>query len=354
MRIAVDAMGGDRAPGEVVHGAIMAASEYGLEVVLVGRKEVVQAELDKHKLAGLSLSVVHSEEVVEMHEHPVAAVKAKKDSSIVVGMNLLKSREVDALVSAGNSGAVMAAALFVLGRIGGIERPAISTVLPTPKRNVLMLDIGANADCRALHLLQFAVMGSLYMERVLGVPRPAVALLSNGEEATKGNLVTQEAYQLISRTGLNFIGNMEGKDLPHGVADVVVTDGFVGNVALKLSEGLSEVLLQMIREELKRDLLSRAAAAMALPALNRLRRRVDYTEVGGAPLLGVDGVCILAHGRSNAKAIRSALRVAKHAAHQNIVEVTRQGILSCFEGELNVRRDANVVRVPSEATGPEI
>lgn len=351
MRIAVDAMGGDRAPGEVVHGAVMAASEYGLEVVLVGRREVVQAELGRHKVAGLSLSVVHSEEVVEMHEHPVAAVKAKKNSSIVVGMNLLKNREVDALVSAGNSGAVMAGALFVLGRIGGIERPAISTVLPTPKRDVLMLDIGANADCRAVHLLQFAVMGSLYMERVLGVQRPAVALLSNGEEATKGNLVTQEAFQLISRTSLNFIGNMEGKDLPHGVADVVVTDGFVGNVALKLSEGLSEVLVQMVREELQRDLLSRVAAVMALPALNRLRRRVDYTEVGGAPLLGVDGVCILAHGRSNAKAIRSAVRLARQAADQNIVEVIRQGIPLCLEGELNVRRDVNASRIPSDAGG---
>lgn len=353
VRIAVDAMGGDRAPAEVVQGAVMAAADYGVEIALVGKQEAIRAELARLGADGLPVSVVHADQVVEMHEHPAAAVKAKKRSSIVVSMELVKSGNVDAVISAGNSGAVMAAALFVLGRIGGIERPAISTILPTPKRNVMLLDIGANADCRPQYLLQFAIMGSLYVERVLGVPNPTVALLSNGEEATKGNLLTQEAYQLLEKTNLNFVGNIEGKDLPHGVADVVVTDGFVGNVALKLSEGLSEVLLQMVREELSRDFVSRLAGLAATPAFHRLKRRIDYTEVGGAPLLGVEGICIVAHGRSNAKAIRSAVRLAFQAAEQNIVEVTRRGIQASVEGDLNVRRSNLSTRLPTDSVERE-
>lgn len=353
IRIAVDAMGGDRAPAEVVQGAVMAASAYGLEIALVGDQDSIRADLTRLRADSLPLTIVHADQVVEMHEHPVAAVKAKKRSSIVVAMELAKSGEVDAVVSAGNSGAVTAAALFVLGRIGGIERPAISTILPTPKRNVMLLDIGANADCRPQYLLQFAIMGSLYVEKVLGAPNPTVALLSNGEEATKGNLLTQETYQLLQKTNLNFIGNIEGKDLPHGVADVVVTDGFVGNVTLKLSEGLSEVLLQMVREELNRDVVSRLAALAALPAFRRLKRRIDYTEVGGAPLLGVEGVCIVAHGRSNAKAISSAVRLASQAAEQDIVEVIRRGIQASLEGDLNVRRSNHSSRTPANTAAHE-
>lgn len=349
MRIAVDAMGGDAAPEVIVRGALMAAAEYDLEVVLVGRQDAILAELAKHKTNAQAVSIVHADEVVEMSEHPVAAVKTKRRSSIVVGMNLVKQREVQALVSAGNSGAVMAAALFVLGRIGGIERPAISTIMPTPTRNLLLLDIGANADCKPHYLLQFAMMGSLYVERALGIASPSVALLSNGEEATKGNQLIQEAFQMIQKTNLNFIGNIEGKDIPRGVADVVVTDGFVGNVAVKLSEGLAEVLFQMVGEELNRDLISRAGGLLAYPAFRRLKRRIDYAEVGGAPLLGVNGVCIVAHGRSNAKAIRSAVRVARQAANQDIVEAIGRGVQSCIEGDLYVRRDNCTTQASSEA-----
>jgi len=326
MRIVLDAMGGDYAPPVAVEGGVWAAREYGIEVMLVGREEDVQRELAKHDASGLSLPIVHASQVIEMEEHPAAAVKAKKDSSMVVGMDLLKRGQADAFVSAGNSGGVMAAALFRLGRIRGIKRPALSTVYPTTPGLCFMLDVGANTDCKPDYLLQFAYMGAAYAERVLGIASPRVGIVSNGEEEGKGSILVQEAYQLLKTSDLNFIGNVEGKDIPAGMADVVVTDGFTGNVIGKLSEGLAESLLSVIKEEIKKNPLATVGALLSKPAFDKVKKRLDYAEFGGAPLLGVDGVVIVAHGRSNAKAIKNAVRVAKQAVEGEMLAAIKEGL----------------------------
>ncbi len=252
MRIVVDAMGGDRAPAAVVDGAVQAARELSLEIILVGQPGPVQAELEKYDTSGLRLTLRQASQVIEMHEHPAAAVKAKKDSSMLVGIDLLKRHDADAFFTAGNSGGALAAALFRLGRIRGIRRPALSTVFPsqTPQGYCFLLDIGANADCKPEYLLQFAIMGSIYAERVLGIPNPRVAIVSNGEEEGKGNQLVQETVPLLKSSAINFIGNAEGKDIVLGVADVIVTDGFTGNVVIKLAEGVSKFLLDLLKEEI--------------------------------------------------------------------------------------------------------
>jgi glycerol-3-phosphate acyltransferase PlsX len=327
MKIVLDAMGGDHAPPVAVEGGVWAAREYGIEVILVGREEDVRRELARHDTSGLSLPIVHASQVIEMEEHPAAAVKAKKDSSMMVGMDLIKRGEADAFVSAGNSGGVMAAALFRLGRIRGIKRPALSTVYPTTPGLCFMLDVGANTDCKPEYLLQFAYMGVAYAERVLRIANPRVGIVSNGEEETKGNILVQEAHQLLKKSGLNFIGNVEGKDIPAGMADVVVTDGFTGNVIGKLSEGLAESLLSVIKEEIKKNPLATVGALLSKPAFDKVKKRLDYAEFGGAPLLGVDGVVIVAHGRSNAKAIKNAVRVAKQAVEGEMLAAIKEGIM---------------------------
>jgi len=345
MRIVLDAMGGDHAPQVTVDGAVQAARELGVEVILVGRREAIEAELAKYDTKGLSLPIVHASQVVEMEEHTMA-VKEKRDSSMVVGMRLVKSGEADAFVSAGNSGAVMAAALFNLGRIKGVKRPALSAVYPTTSGHCVFLDVGANTDCKPEYLLQFAIMGHVYAERVLGLSNPKVGLLSNGEEEDKGTMVVREAYQLLKRSSLNFIGNVEGKDLPAGMADVVVSDGFAGNVAIKLSEGLVVALFKMAKRELTKGPLTKLALLLMLPgmiltfpgaillapAFKRLAKRFDYAEVGGAPLLGVNGVVIIAHGRSNAKAIKNAIGVAKRAVEGRMVAIIKEGISGWVSG----------------------
>jgi glycerol-3-phosphate acyltransferase PlsX len=326
MKIVLDAMGGDHAPPVAVEGGVWAAREHGIEVILVGREEDVRRELAKHDTSGLSLPIVHASQVIEMEEHPAAAVKAKKDSSMVVGMNLVKRGEADAFVSAGNSGGVMAAALFRLGRIRGIKRPALSTVYPTTPGLCFMLDVGANTDCKPEYLLQFGMMGAVYAERVLGIANPRVGIVSNGEEEGKGSILVQEAYQLLKKSSLNFIGNVEGKDIPAGMADVVVTDGFTGNVIAKLSEGLAASLLGVIKGEIKKSPLASFGALLSKPAFDKVKKRLDYAEFGGAPLLGVDGVVIVAHGRSNAKAIKNAVRVAKRAVEGEMLAAIKEGL----------------------------
>jgi len=326
MKIVLDAMGGDHAPPVAVEGGVRAAQEYGIEVILVGREGDVQRELAKYDTSGLSLPIVHASQVIEMEEHPAAAVKAKKDSSMVVSMNLVKRGEADAFVSAGNSGGVMAAALFRLGRIRGIKRPALSTIYPTTTGFCFMLDVGANTDCKPEYLLQFAYMGAAYAERVLGIANPRVGIVSNGEEETKGSILVQEAHQMLKKSGLNFIGNVEGKDIPAGMADVVVTDGFTGNVIAKLSEGLAASLLGIIKEEVKKNPLATVGALLSKPAFDKVRKRLDYAEFGGAPLLGGDGGVIVAHGRSNAKAIKNAVRVAKQAVEGGMLIAIKKGL----------------------------
>jgi len=326
MKILLDAMGGDDAPRELVAGAVLAAREFGIEVALVGRSAELTAELAKHDTAGLRLPIIEAASVIPMDEHhPSDVWRRMKDSSLVVGLNALRDGQGAALVSAGNTGAVVASALFILKRVPGIERPCLATIFPTrdAQRPVLVADSGATPDAKPQYLLQWGRMGSVYMQNVFGVTAPRVALLSNGEEEGKGNALVQEAFPLLKGAGLHFIGNIEGKDIPGGAADVVITDGFTGNVVIKLAEGLGSMVSATLREELTSSPLNKLLAAALLPALKRFRSRLDYAEYGGVPLFGVQGLVIKAHGRSNARAIRSAIRVANQAAER--------GTLAAFE-----------------------
>ncbi|HWZ17562.1 MAG TPA: phosphate acyltransferase PlsX, partial [Ktedonobacteraceae bacterium] len=313
VRVALDAMGGDNAPGEVVLGAIQAAREYSMGVYLVGREDVIRAELARHDTSGLDLPVVHTDEVIEMDEHPASAVRKKKKASMTLALQLVRDGSALGAVSAGNSGAMMAASLFTLKRIEGVDRPALGTVFPTRDGVSFVLDVGANTDCKPEYLQQFALMGSIYMERIFAVASPRVGLLANGEEETKGNELVIQTHQLLKAhaetLGINFIGNIEGREIPAGGADVVVCDGFVGNVVLKLSEGLAETLLGMLRTQMTSSLPNKLAAAVLQSGLRKVFKRMDYAEYGGVPLLGINGSAIVAHGRSNAKAIKNALRV---------------------------------------------
>jgi glycerol-3-phosphate acyltransferase PlsX len=319
-KIALDAFGGDYAPEEIVEGALLAAELEGISVILTG---------DEHRLRSLvggkagsnRIEIVHAPEVVQMDEEPVAAVRSKRDSSLVRGAQLVRQGEAQALVSAGSTGATLAAALFNIGRIKGVERPAISTILPTAAGFTLVLDVGANVDCRPSQLVQFAQMGSIYATEVLKVPNPRVGLLNVGHEPGKGNQLAKEVYSLLQQTSLNFIGNVEGREVPGGHVDVVVCDGFLGNVVLKFAEGLSSTLLNMIKEEAKRSLVATAGALLMKPGFRRLKKRMDPNEYGGAPLLGINGVVIIAHGGSNAKAIYNALRVAREGVQNRYVEI---------------------------------
>ena len=323
MRIALDAMGGDHAPAEPVAGAVAAARAYGIEVTLVGRTAAIEIELAKHDTAGLVLPIVEAPDLIEMDEHPANAARRKPNASINVALRLVKEGTAAAMISAGNSGAVMAAALLTLGRVPGIERPAIGAVMPTAHGRVLLIDAGANTDPKPSQLVQFGQMGAIFMERVQGVKNPRVGLLANGEEATKGNALVQATHPLLAASGLNFVGNIEGKDVPAGVADVVVADGYTGNVVLKLTEGVAAQLLGMIRAELTASLLTKLLAAGLRPAFRRVGARLDYREVGGAPLLGVEGVVVIAHGRSDALAIQNAIRASKEAADGGTVGAIR-------------------------------
>ncbi len=327
MRIVLDAMGGDNAPEATVAGAVEAARAFGVEVVLVGPRDKIQVALAGHDTTGLALPIVHAAETISMDEHPAMAVRRKKDSSIAVAARLVRDGQGDAFISAGHSGAVMAAATLILGRLPGIARPALATVFPRQQGFFLLTDGGANTDCRPEYLLQFATMGSLYAEKVLGVNRPRVGLLSNGEEETKGDRLVQETHALLRQAnGLRFVGNVEPKEMMAGVADVVVADGFVGNIVVKSSEAVAEMLLGTIREELTRSLLTRLPAALLRPAFARVRARMDYREYGGAPLLGLRGIVIFAHGRSDARAIRNAIRVAREAVVQGYVVALSQAL----------------------------
>jgi phosphate acyltransferase len=322
MRIALDAMGGDNAPASEVAGATAAARAYGVEVLLVGRRSELLAELSHHQTRGLKLDIVEAESMVGMHEpDPARAVRQKPDSSVVRAFGLVREGSAQACVSAGNTGAFMSAALFELKRIRGVERPAIAIVMPTPTRGrVLLLDIGANVDCKPEYLAQFGLMGAVYLEHVFGTHRPRVALLSIGEEPSKGNQLVQQAHPLLERLPINFIGNVEGKDIFGDLADVLVCDGFVGNVALKLIEGLAGTISRMLREELTASPGRKLLAAGLSGAFKDLRRRMDYAEYGGAPLLGINGVCIVAHGRSSPYAIQHAVRAAAEGVEHRVVD----------------------------------
>ncbi len=322
IRIAIDAMGGDHAPEEVVKGAEGYLKENDISLILVGDKDRI------HRLKkDPRIDIVHCDEVIGMNESPVSAVKQKKNASINVAMELVKNKKADAVVSAGNTGAIMASALFKLGRIEGIERPAIATIFPNVHGGeFLLLDMGANVDCKPKHLEQFAQMGSVYAEHVMHIKNPRVGLLSIGAETEKGNELTQQSYPLISQKPINFIGNVEGGDLFTGRVDVVVCDGFVGNVILKISESLSTQLFTILKEEIKKDLISKMGAMLLNRSFRNFRKKVDYDEHGAAPLLGLDGIVFKAHGRARAKAIKSAIRVCAEAVKERVVDSIREGI----------------------------
>lgn len=329
MRIAVDAMGGDRAPRVVVAGALEAEASLGVSPVLVGDAGRIEAELRRAGRTSDSIEVVDAPEVIEMHEHPAMALRRKRRSSIAVAMQQVRDGHASAVVSAGHTGAAMGAALFVLGRIREIDRPAIAAVLPTVKGGpVVLLDAGANVDCRPNNLLEFGMMGSIYAREVLGIASPRVGLLSNGEEDTKGNDLTIHAAGLLRGSGLPFVGNVEARDLLFGMADVVVCDGFVGNIALKTGEGLVGAIREIFGLELGgwRGALVKLYLLPLLPHIKRIWGRLDYREYGGAPLLGTNGICIIAHGGSNSRAIRNAIRVAAEAARHQVPDRIRESL----------------------------
>ena len=333
MRIAVDAMGGDNAPQVIVDGAMQAAEGYGVGITLVGDEERINEIIARSKTPDL-IKVVHAPEIVENREHPAVAVRRKKNSSIVKATQLVKTGEADAVVSAGSTGASMACALLNLGRIKGIDRPALALVLPSATGSILLLDVGANVDCKPNNLYQFAMMGGIYAERIMGISKPKVGLLSNGEEENKGNEVNLATIPLLQSSGLNFIGNVEGGDIFRGVADVLVCDGFVGNIALKTVEGLAELLFSMMKEEITKSTLAKLGILLAANALKGFQKRVDYDEYGGAPLLGVSGVSVVCHGRSSPKAIKNAVRVAMESVNSDLPGAIRDTFKSINKKEV--------------------
>lgn len=311
MRIALDAMGADQGPEEMVAGAVQAVTESALDVVLFGDQNILAPLVKTYpEAASGRLRIVHTTEVVGMAESPIEAIRRKRDSSIVVAFENLKKGEVDAVVSAGNSGATMAAAVRSLGRLPGISRPGIASVFPTLKKPVVMMDVGANVDCRPRHLFQFGVMASAFSEVILNVERPRVGVLSIGEEQGKGNILVKKTDDLFRRSTLNYVGNAEGGEIFRGDVDVIVCDGFVGNVCLKISEGLAEAMTGLLRTEINKSLLAKLGYLLARGAFKNFKKRIDYAEYGGAPLLGLKGTGIVCHGRSNAKAIKNAIFVA--------------------------------------------
>jgi glycerol-3-phosphate acyltransferase PlsX len=329
VKIAVDAMGGDYGPAVVVEGAVASAREYGASIILVGDKAAIEREISRCKAHDIAIDVRHASQVVGMAELPSHALRRKRDSSLRVAADLVRDGEAAAFVSAGNTGAALAIAMFVVGVLPGVDRPAIAAVLPNLRGFTVLLDAGANVDPKPKHLLQFAVMGHVYARDILGYANPRVGLLSVGEEEGKGNDLTKEAYEELKVSSLNFIGNVEGREIYNGRCDVVVTDGFTGNVALKISESLADMLGSMIKEELTRDVRSKVGAALAQPAFERFKKRVDYTEMGGAPLLGINGAAIICHGASPVKAIKNAVRVAREWAKADL----NQHIKTALEAE---------------------
>jgi glycerol-3-phosphate acyltransferase PlsX len=336
--IALDAMGSDRAPKPEIEGAILASRQYGVRVLLVGPEAEIRVELDRHPAAArLPIEIVHASEHITM-EDKVEAIRAKRDSSMRVGLRMVREGQANGFVTAGNTGAAMATAKVVLGAVPGVDRPALAAVFPTaPGPAAMLLDVGANVDCTARNLEQFAVMGEVYFRAMFGrrhTSGPRVGLLSIGEEETKGNELTREAFQLLKQLPLNFVGNVEGRDLYNGKVDVIVADGFVGNVALKISEGVANLVRTALRESLKATITRQVGALLSRSAFTDFKKRLDHTEYGGAPLLGVKGVCIITHGSSNANAMKNAVRVA--------AEFSKRGINDSIEQRLAALRPATV------------
>jgi len=327
MRIAVDAMGGDSAPEVVVEGAIVAVKEYSVDVALVGDEVRLKSLLDKFRYSGNNISILHAREVIEMSESAATSVRRKRNSSIVVGLNLVKEGKADAFFSAGNTGAVVCAAVLSLGLLPGIERPGIAIVAPNLKKSTsLVIDVGANIDPKPSQLLQYGIMGAVYSRHILNKSNPSVGLLNIGEEEAKGTDFVRETHELLEKSSLNFIGNVEGKDIFSGDCDVIVCDGFVGNVVLKVSESAVETIFVLLKRYLLNSILGKMGLVFMIPSFKRLKKDLDYAEYGGAPLLGVNGIVIIGHGRSNAKAVKNAIRVAKEEVERQFNEKVQEAI----------------------------
>jgi glycerol-3-phosphate acyltransferase PlsX len=325
--IALDAMGADKAPKPEIDGAIQAARQFGIRVLLIGREEIIQAELARHSHRDLPLEIIHASEYITMEDKAAQAVRSKRDSSMRVGLRLVREGRADGFVTAGNTGAAMATAKMVLGALPGVDRPALAAVFPNALGTAsILLDVGANVDCKPENLEQFAVMGEVYFRSIFGTRRPRVGLLSIGEEETKGNELTRTAFQLLKQLPLNFIGNVEGRDLYNGQVDVIVADGFVGNVALKISEGVVNLVRATLKETLRATISRQVGYLLSRSAFSDFKKRLDYAEYGGAPLLGLKGACIVCHGSSNANAIKNALRVTSEFASRKTNEKIEHGL----------------------------
>jgi len=331
-------MGGDSSPAAEVEGAVLAAREYNTEIVLVGDEKLLRCELEKHRTTGLPITISHASQRVEMHESPVSVLRKKKDSSIIIATKLVRDEKASAVVSAGHSGATMAASLLILGPVKGVERPAIATILPTLEGVAIMLDVGANVDCKPKHLFQFAIMGHAYAVKMLKKENPRIGLLSIGEEDTKGNMLTKETFVYLKNSPLNFIGNVEGKDVYRGRADVIVCDGFIGNVALKISEAVADTMGKMLSREIKKSPAGKIGYLMLKKAFASFKKKVDYAEYGGAPLLGVNGVCIICHGRSSPKAIKNAIGMSVGLSDVHTIEYLQKDVselMTYFKEDVN-------------------
>jgi glycerol-3-phosphate acyltransferase PlsX len=326
MTIVLDAMGSDQYPDPEIEASVRAAELFNQEIILVGDQNILEQKLASANPQKLPVRIVHAPDVLEMGEKAVESSKKKPLNSMAVGLDLIKKGEAQAFVTAGNTGAAMFNALRKLGRLPGVQRPALTTLFPVKNGRCVVLDIGANADCRPEFLLQFAIMGSVYAEKVLGKQNPRIGLLSNGEEAGKGNLLIKEAYPLIQNSGLNFIGNVEGKELFGGQADVVVTDGFTGNILLKASEAVARLITDTLKQELMGSLQTQIGGLLAKPAFRKIKEMMDPGEVGAAPLLGIDGLVFVGHGRSDSHALTNGVRVAIQAVNSNLLEATRRAI----------------------------
>lgn len=333
MRIILDGMGGDNAPSEIVRGAVEASKLIEDEIVIVGDGDKIEFQLKKYKYSDEKISVKHASEVIENDDAPVRAVRRKKDSSMVVGLNMVKSGEGDLFISAGNTGALMAGALFNLGRIQGIDRPAIASIYPIlgTKKPSLLVDAGANSECKPSNLLEFAMMGSIYMEKVLGRENPKIGLVNLGVEETKGSTLTKAAFGLLEKSHLNFSGNIEAREVPLGGADVVVCDGFVGNVILKLTEGLAINIVNLLKKKFTENARAKMGAVLLSKKLRSLKEEFDYTEYGGAPILGVKGPVVKMHGSSNANAVKNSILKAIPFAEENVVGIISESVFEIEE-----------------------
>lgn len=334
MKIIVDAMGGDHAPQAPVAAAVKAVSEMGVQIILVGKRDVLENELKKNNYSGKDITIEDADDVVSNHEEPVKAVRTKKNASVVVAANMLKDGKGDAMLSMGNTGALLAAGLLIVGRIKGILRPALAALLPSAKGPKMLIDAGANTNCKAENLVQFGIMGSIYMKNVLEIENPTVGLMSNGEEEGKGDELTKETFPLLKNAPVNFIGNIEGRDVMEGTADVITCDGFVGNVILKTVEGMGHVVSQKIKGIFLKNIFSKIGALFVMSGINEFKQTMDYREYGGAPLLGTKKPVIKGHGSSDAKAVFSAIYQAKKFVETNVIEEIVKNV-NGMEGKIN-------------------